>query len=124
MGCYKEIERGYEEKKNEIDIAEVKNSYIKGFTMTIVMRFYGILREIVGEKLELQYSEIPFIELISEILRKYPGLNEYIVITEKGIEVKGVTILVNGRSIVFLGGEKALIRNGDKIDVLPPLHGG
>jgi molybdopterin converting factor small subunit len=94
--------------------------------MTVIVRFYGALKEIIGERLELEVPSdgILFINLISKILQKYPLLSEYVVVTEKGIEVKGVTILVNGRHIVFLGEDKAVIRNGDTVDILPPLHGG
>ncbi|MCC6011175.1 MAG: MoaD/ThiS family protein [Desulfurococcaceae archaeon] len=92
----------------------------------VVVRFYGMLREIISEKLEVEVpsSGVLFIDLVSEILRKYPALGEYIAMNEKGVEVRGITILVNGRHIVFLGGDKAVIRSGDVIDVLPPLHGG
>ncbi len=94
--------------------------------MTVVVRFYGVLREIISEKLELDIpsSGVPLIDLFSEILRKYPALGEYIRVNERGVEVRGVTILVNGRHVAFLGGDKAVIRSGDVIDVLPPLHGG
>jgi molybdopterin converting factor small subunit len=94
--------------------------------MAVIVRFYGVLKEIINEKLELEVPSdgILFINLINEILQKYAPLSEYIVVTEKGVEVKGVTILVNGRHIMFLGGDKAVIRSGDIIDILPPLHGG
>ncbi|MCC6035111.1 MAG: MoaD/ThiS family protein [Desulfurococcaceae archaeon] len=94
--------------------------------MAVIVRFYGVLKEIINEKLELEVPSdgILFINLINEILQKYAPLSEYIVVTEKGVEVKGVTILVNGRHIMFLGGDKAVVRSGDIIDILPPLHGG
>jgi molybdopterin converting factor small subunit len=94
--------------------------------MAVIVRFYGVLKEIINEKLELEVPSdgILFINLINEILQKYAPLSEYIIVTEKGVEVKGVTILVNGRHIMFLGGDKAVIRSGDIIDILPPLHGG
>lgn len=94
--------------------------------MTVIVRFYGVLRDIISEKLELEVSggEIPFTDLVGELLRRHPVLGKYIMLTERGVEVRGVTVLVNGRHIVFLGGDKALIRSGDIIDILPPLHGG
>lgn len=94
--------------------------------MVIVVRFYGVLRELVKERLELstKSNEILFIDLIKEILKEYPSLSNYVKVGEEGVEVKGVSVLVNGRHIMFLGGEKALIRDGDVVDVLPPLHGG
>lgn len=94
--------------------------------MVVVVRFYGVLKELVKERLELSTgsSEILFIDLIKEILKEYPSLSNYVKVGEEGVEVKGVSVLVNGRHIMFLGGEKALIRDGDVVDVLPPLHGG
>lgn len=94
--------------------------------MVVTIRFYGILKDIVKEKLELniESSEISFLDLITEVLKKYPTLGNFIRTSNEGIEVRGLSILVNGRHIIFLGGDKALIRNGDVVDILPPLHGG
>lgn len=94
--------------------------------MSVIIRFYGILKERVKERLEIEIgsNEISFQELIKKILEEYPSLGEYIEINREEVVVKGVTILVNGRHIVFIGGEKAIIRDGDEIDILPPLHGG
>jgi molybdopterin converting factor small subunit len=93
---------------------------------TIIVRFYGVLKEIVKDRLELDLksSEILFTDLIKEILREYPALGNYIIISGEEVEVKGISVLINGRHAMFLGGDKALIRDGDVIDVLPPLHGG
>jgi len=92
----------------------------------VIIRFYGVLREIASEKVELYIpqSEVSFIDLIKEVMRECPALSNYIIVNDRGVEVKGVTILVNGRHIMFLGGDKALIKDGDVIDLLPPLHGG
>lgn len=94
--------------------------------MAVIVRFYGMLRELAREKLELNISsnEISFLDLIKEILKEYPHLSNYIKVNEEKVEVKGVSILVNGRHIMFLGGDKALVRDGDVIDMLPSLHGG
>ncbi|MFN3268100.1 MAG: MoaD/ThiS family protein [Zestosphaera sp.] len=94
--------------------------------MVIVVRFYGVLRELVKERLELSMrsSEVLFLDLIKEIIREYPALGNFIKVSEEGVEVRGVSVLVNGRHVMFLGGDKALVRDGDVIDVLPPLHGG
>lgn len=92
----------------------------------IIIRFYGVLKEIVKERLELNLksSAILFADLIKEILKEYPALSNFIMVGEGGIEVRGLNVLVNGRHVMFLGGDKALVRDGDVIDVLPPLHGG
>lgn len=94
--------------------------------MVVVVRFYGVLRELARERIELSVrsSEVLFIDVVREILKEYPSLSSYVKVSEEGVEVKGVSVLVNGRHVMFLGGEKALIRDGDVIDVLPPLHGG
>ncbi|MEO3992783.1 MAG: MoaD/ThiS family protein [Desulfurococcaceae archaeon TW002] len=94
--------------------------------MVVVVRFYGVLRELVKERLELSMrsSEVLFLDLIKEILKEYPALEDFVKVSEERVEVRGINMLVNGRHIMFLGGDKALIRDGDVIDVLPPLHGG
>ncbi len=94
--------------------------------MTIIIRFYGVLKEVVKERLELDLksNETLLVDLIKEILREYPALSNYIMIGEEGVVVRGVSVLINGRHVMFLGGDKALIRDGDVIDILPPLHGG
>lgn len=94
--------------------------------MVVVVRFYGVLKELAKERLELSMrsSEVLFLDLIKEIVREYPALGNFIKVSGEEVEVRGLSVLVNGRHIMFLGGDKALIRDGDVIDVLPPLHGG
>lgn len=94
--------------------------------MVVIIRFYGVLKEVVKDRLELDLksNEISLTDLIKEILRKYPAISNFITISEEGLVVRGVSVLINGRHAMFLGGDKALVRDGDVIDVLPPLHGG
>ncbi|MGB9828054.1 MoaD/ThiS family protein [Thermosphaera chiliense] len=95
--------------------------------MTIIVRLYGALKDVAGREvlaLEPKNHSLILIDLIKEILRIHPPLNEFITIRDERIEVKGLTILVNGRHVMFLGGDTAVVNDGDVVDILPPLHGG
>ncbi|WP_448577849.1 MoaD/ThiS family protein [Thermosphaera sp.] len=95
--------------------------------MIVTVRFYGVLKDIVGREvltLEVNNSGLILIDLIKEILRNHPSLSEFITIRDERIEVKGLTILINGRHAMFLGGDNAMLNDGDVVDILPPLHGG
>jgi len=95
--------------------------------MPVLVRFYGVLRELAGSQLEVQVGpsgEMEFIELVKAVLEKCQALVEYIRVDYRGVVVRGLSILINGRHIAFLGGDKSKVRDGDVVDILPPLHGG
>lgn len=96
--------------------------------MRVTVRLYGVLREFVGSEaivLELDYGQKRFCDVLKLLLDKSPQLSQFIILRDcEEIETKGVSILVNGRHVVFLGGGSALVKDGDTVDILPPLHGG
>lgn len=96
--------------------------------MRVVVRLYGVLKEITGSEVfvfELGEDSSHLNRVLELLINKAPQISQFIVLRKNGeVEVKGVSILVNGRHAVFVGGGSALIRDGDIIDILPPLHGG
>lgn len=96
--------------------------------MRVIVRLYGILRELTGYEvltIELNSEKTYLCDVIARLLNVYPGLSQFIKLEGEGIiEVKGVTVIVNGRHAVFLGGERTVVKDGDVIDLVPPLHGG
>ena len=87
--------------------------------MPVTLRVYATLIEIVGSRVK----EVPITsgETIEELLRK-TGL--YDTVIENGRVRSMYKILVNGRDIEFLDGLKTKLKDGDVIDVFPPVAGG
>lgn len=96
--------------------------------MKVTIRLYGVLRDIAGREsitVEFDTEQTLLHEVIAKLLGASPGLSQFIKLNvDRAVEVRGVTVIINGRHAVFLGGEKALIKDGDVIDLIPPLHGG
>lgn len=95
--------------------------------MKIKIRLYGVLRDYVGrETLELEKagSSIELHTLFKDLLDKYERLREYIVVEGDTMRVRSVSILVNGRHVMFVEGEKTQLKDGDIIDLIPPVAGG
>jgi MoaD family protein len=95
----------------------------------ISVRFFTILREIVGkreERLQFSKNEKVTVNAVLEQLSKQYGkaFREYIF-DSKNCEVKGfLQFLVNGRSLPKLEGLNAELADGDVIAILPPVSGG
>lgn len=91
----------------------------------MLVRLYGPMVKAAGSKeLNLDCRVLELRELLTMLVNKYPGLNEYIVIKDGEILLRGVTILINGRHAMFQGGFKAEIHGGDVVDIIPPVRGG
>lgn len=87
--------------------------------MPVMLRVYATLIEIVGSRVR----EVPISrgETIEQLLRK-TGL--YDTVVENGKVKSMYKVLVNGRDIEFLQGLKTRLKDGDVIDVFPPVAGG
>lgn len=95
--------------------------------MKVTIRFYGTLRELVGAEkvvLEIEGERRTFLNIVLTLIERYPQLKEYMIINGRILKVRGLSILVNGQHVMFLGGEEAEIRDGSIIDILPPVSGG
>ncbi|MEM2009940.1 MAG: MoaD/ThiS family protein [Thermosphaera sp.] len=95
--------------------------------MQIRIRVYGMLKELVGREeltVSLDSERIILISVIEKVLEQYPQLGEFIELVDDDVRVRGVSILLNGRHVMFLGGSKAVIHNNDVLDLIPPMRGG
>ena len=90
------------------------------------IRVYGTLRSVMGGS---KLVEVPAAtgstvrSLLEQLIAQYPGLRTKLY--RDGEEfVGGVTILVNGRSIGFLGGLNTRVEESDRLAMFPPVGGG
>jgi len=95
--------------------------------LRIKIRLYGLLKDLTGSNelsLEIPVESTHLRDILEELVRRYPSLNTYISVKEGSIQVRGLSILVNGQHAMFLGGDMAEIKDGYVIDILPPVSGG
>jgi len=89
------------------------------------VRLHGILRKVVGVKeIILDYEELTLDKLFHYLTEHYKGLAHYIFKNGEKLSIRGIIILINGRHAMFQGGLKAVIKRGDVVDLIPPVHGG
>ena len=97
--------------------------------MQVSVRFFMILREVVGKKEErLQFSKSQKVTVnvvLKQLSEKYgKAFIDYVYDSNSG-EVKGfLQFLVNGRSISTSGGLGFELSDGDVLAILPPVSGG
>jgi molybdopterin converting factor small subunit len=94
--------------------------------MKVKIRFYGALREIIKtDSIEFVFDKkINLIELFEKMINKYPQLSEFIEIRDENLYVRGLSIIVNGRHIIFLDLRNHELQEDSIIDILPPVKGG
>jgi MoaD family protein len=97
--------------------------------LRVSVRFFTILREIVGKKEEtLEFPKNAKVT-VNSVLRclseKYgKAFDEYVYDVTTG-EVKGfLQFLVNGRSVSSSEGMETKLSDGDVIAIVPPVSGG
>jgi len=97
--------------------------------LQISVRFFTILREIVGKKEEtLSFSrnqKVTVNTVLEKLSEKHgKAFREYVYDSKNG-EVKGfLQLLVNGRSLSKSEGLNSELSDGDIIAILPPVSGG
>jgi MoaD family protein len=97
--------------------------------LQVSVRFFTILREVVGKKEErLQFSKSQKVTVnvvLEQLSEKYGKPFKDYVYDSKNGEVKGfLQFLVNGRSISTSGGLESELSDGDVLAILPPVSGG
>ncbi len=97
--------------------------------MQVSVRFFTILREVVGKKEErlqfLKSQKITVNVVLEKLSEKYGKPFKDYVYDSKNGEVKGfLQFLVNGRSISTSGGLESELSDGDVLAILPPVSGG
>jgi len=96
-------------------------------SLRIKIRLYGLLKDLAGSNelsLEIPVESTHLRDILEELVRRYPSLNTYISVKDGSIQVRGLSILINGQHAMFLGGDMAEIKDGYVIDILPPVSGG
>jgi MoaD family protein len=97
-------------------------------SLQISVRFFTILREIIGKKEEtLQFSKnqkVTVNTVLEKLSEQYgKAFREYVY--DSNGEVKGfLQLLVNGRSLSKTEGLNPELSDGDVIAILPPVSGG
>ncbi|MEB3861434.1 MAG: MoaD family protein [Desulfurococcales archaeon] len=91
----------------------------------VKVKTLGILYRITGSiEHELEVRDGATVgEVVEELASKYKGLKEEIF-EEDGRFSSDYRILLNGREVAYLEGEKTRVNNGDEIVIIPPVGGG
>jgi molybdopterin synthase sulfur carrier subunit len=89
------------------------------------IRLYATLRQIVGGKrVDLPVKDgTPLEEVLRDLVREYPDLDEAIWGPEGGL-AGHVAVLLNGRNVRHLEGLETKLSEGDVLDLFPPVGGG
>ncbi|MCW4006308.1 MAG: MoaD family protein [Candidatus Bathyarchaeota archaeon] len=97
--------------------------------MKVQVRFFTVLREVVGEKEETvefaQNQEVTVQAVLEELSRRHGKAFADYVFDEKTGEVRGfLQFFINGKSTAAHNGLKSQMQNGDVLAVIPPVGGG
>ncbi len=85
------------------------------------VRLFANIREIMGSA-EVSLSARSIEELLSRLIDMRPALQDVLF---DGDELRPyITILVNGRNIHDLNGNRTELTDGDEVAIFPPVSGG
>lgn len=88
---------------------------------------YGVFRKISGLKefdLNLERRPVKLRILLEELSQRFPSLLKVLFDPELNDPRPNALIIVNGREIGVLNGLDSLIDEGDKVALIPIIHGG
>ena len=93
--------------------------------MRITVRFYGHLRDLVGEKSlgEYDLEERATVSILVDELLLDPVIKTAILDESQELKPE-ITLLKNGREIKFLDGTDTKLESGDVISIFPIVAGG
>jgi len=95
--------------------------------LKVTVRFHGYFSEEIGFKetmLELKEDNCTLshvVEKLTEVFGEKAGFIKRRISSPDGARL---IILVNGRNAIYTGWLNTEIRDGDRIDIIPPLVGG
>ncbi len=90
----------------------------------MLVHLVGDLREMVGKKeIEVTIPNSTIGGLIDKITQGYGENFKYEVVDRRTGDLRMI-ILVNNEDIRFLRGLDTLLRDGDKVVIIPPIAGG
>ena len=93
--------------------------------MKVTVKFYSYLRDLIGKKtmVELDLDESATIShLLNELLLD-PQIKAALLDDKQELN-SDITLLKNGREIVFLDGMETKLEPGDEISIFPLVAGG
>jgi len=92
--------------------------------ISVQVEFHATIRKVFGEKSTWVTQSCPLtVRRLLDIVCTSRELHEKIF-DDSGRQRNDVTILRNGRNIVFLEGLNTELNTGDKIALFPPVTGG
>lgn len=94
--------------------------------MRLEVKYYAMLRDSTGKKSEriLLPDDASFQDLLERIMENYGEEFRRHIFDEQGEYRSFLTYLINGISIHNLNGFETLLKDGDKVAILPPVGGG
>ena len=95
-------------------------------TLSVKVKFFTTLREIVGKKEEqMQLSDSSTLEaLLKQLSKKHGAAFQDYMYDESG-RIRGhLQVLINGKNASTEHWMKTRLREGDEIVILPPVGGG
>ena len=81
------------------------------------------LRRLTGEKDEVETSAGNISDMILDLEKQYPGMQESLCDNDGTIR-KFINIYVNEEDIRFMDAEKTSITNEDTVSIIPAIAGG
>jgi molybdopterin synthase sulfur carrier subunit len=91
--------------------------------MAITVRIPTVLRKLTKSQAEVEAAGNDIMSLIDDLETRYPGLKQRICDDDGKIR-RFVNIFINDEDIRFLGNEKAKLKDGDIISIVPAVAGG
>lgn len=90
----------------------------------MIVKVFANLREICGGvSVEVQPHGDRVIDLLDQMIKDYPGLQEEIFTAERTLK-PFVQVYVNGRNIIHANKLETKVKETDQIALFPPVAGG
>jgi molybdopterin synthase sulfur carrier subunit len=91
--------------------------------MDIEMRFFANFRDAVGQKtITREHPDGTTVgAALEELTEEYPGVELF---DEEGELREFLSVMKNGREVVYIDGLETGLEDGDTISVFPPVAGG
>ncbi|MEM3506046.1 MAG: ubiquitin-like small modifier protein 1 [Candidatus Bathyarchaeia archaeon] len=89
----------------------------------VIVKLYTSLREIAGEK-ETKVNAETIKEVLKILSEKYGNEFKNHLLDENGNLKPFFHIMVNGRKMGLLDGVETRLKDGDVLDIFPPVGGG
>ena len=81
------------------------------------------MRRLTNNQTEVESIGTTVEELFNNLNNQYPGIRQQ-VYDENGKFRRFINIYVNDEDIRFLDGEKASVKDGDEVSIIPAIAGG